>query len=73
MKPGASLVILDLLQHNVEEVSDSYADRWLGFSEAQLTEMLKDAGFVDIYTDVVDKEIEPPYFETLMAVAWKPA
>lgn len=72
LKPGACLVILDLLQHNIEEVRDTYADCWLGFTEAQLTSMLGEAGFTNIFTDVVDKETEPPYFETLMAVAWKP-
>lgn len=72
LKPGACLVVLDLLQHSIDEVRETYADRWLGFSEAELGNMLRDAGFENIYTDVVDKEAEPPYFETLMAVAWKP-
>lgn len=73
LKPGACLVVLDLLQHNIEEVRDTYADCWLGFSEAELASMLSEAGFTNIFTDIVDKEIDPPYFETLMAVAWKPA
>lgn len=73
LKPGACLVILDLLEHQVEEVRETYADCWLGFSEAQLAGMLAGAGFVQVFTDVVDKEAEPPYFETLMAVAWKPS
>jgi hypothetical protein len=35
--------------------------------------MLEKAGFVNIETAVVDREPEPPYFQTLLAVAKKPA
>ncbi|MEG0025212.1 MAG: metalloregulator ArsR/SmtB family transcription factor [Akkermansia sp.] len=72
LKPGGCLVILDLLQHNVDEVRNIYADQWLGFSETQMQSMLKEAGFCHIFTDVVDKEEEAPFFQTLMSVAWKP-
>ena len=71
LKPGGCLVILDLLQHNLEEARDLYADRWLGFTPTALESMLYDAGFQHIYTDIVDKEPEPPHFQTLMAVAKK--
>lgn len=73
LKPGGCLVILDLLQHNVDEVRNLYADQWLGFSELQLQTMLRETGFTQIFTDVVDKEDEAPHFQTLMAVAWKPS
>lgn len=33
--------------------------------------MLKEAGFGNIHTDIVDREPEPPHFQTLMAAAWK--
>ncbi len=72
LKPGACLLVLDLLQHGLEEARELYADRWLGFTPAALESMLKEVGFRNIHTDVVDKEPEPPYFRTLMAVAWKP-
>ncbi len=71
LKPGACLLVLDLLQHGLEEARELYADRWLGFTPAALERMLKEAGFLNIHTDVVDKEPEPPHFQTLMAVAWK--
>ena len=50
-----------------------YADEWLGFSEAELESMLQGAGFAKIQTSVVEKESEPPQFQTMLAVAHKPA
>jgi ubiquinone/menaquinone biosynthesis C-methylase UbiE len=73
VKPGGRLVVLDLLQHNFEQARELYADVWLGFSEGELAAMLEKAGFVDIETAVVDREPEPPNFQTLLAVAKKPA
>ncbi len=35
--------------------------------------MLQKAGFTNIETTVVDKEPETPQFQTLLAVAYKPA
>ena len=73
VKPGGRLVVLDLLQHSFEEARELYADVWLGFGEGELAALLEKAGFQDIETAVVDREPEPPYFQTLLAVARKPA
>lgn len=73
VKPGGQLVVLDLLQHSFEEARELYADVWLGFGEGELAAMLEKAGFVEIETAVVDREPEPPNFQTLLAVAKKPA
>jgi ArsR family transcriptional regulator len=70
--PGGRLVVLDLLQHNFEEARELYADRWLGFSEAELASMLEDAGFERIETAVADREPDSPKFATLLGVAVKP-
>jgi ArsR family transcriptional regulator len=71
LKPGGRLVVLDLLQHTFEEARELYADVWLGFSEGELATMLERAGFTGVETAVVDRETEPPYFQTLLAVALK--
>jgi ArsR family transcriptional regulator len=71
--PGGRIVILDLAKHRFEEARDLYADQWLGFSEAELESMLHKAGFTAIQTSLVDKEPEPPHFQTLLAVATKAA
>lgn len=70
--PGGRVVILDLGKHRFEEARELYADEWLGFSEAELEEMLGKAGFSGVETSLVDKETEPPQFQTLLAVGSKP-
>ncbi|MCH7225214.1 metalloregulator ArsR/SmtB family transcription factor [Haloferula sp. A504] len=71
LRSGGQLVILDLLQHQFEEARELYADTWLGFGEAELAAMLEKSGFTGIETAVVDREAEPPHFQTLLAVARK--
>ena len=73
LTPGGRVVILDLARHRFEEARDLYADEWLGFPEAELEAMLQKAGFTAIEATIVDKETEPPQFQTLLAVATKPA
>lgn len=69
---GGRIAILDLLKHRFEEARELYADEWLGFTEAELETMLQKAGFNGIETQIVDKEPEPPHFQTLLAVGDKP-
>jgi len=73
LRPGGRIVILDLLRHGFEEARELYLDSWLGFSQAQLQGFLESAGFVEIEITVVDREPEPPHFQTVLAVATKPA
>tara|TARA_R110000850_G_scaffold10018_1_gene36178 strand:+ start:445 stop:1374 length:930 start_codon:yes stop_codon:yes gene_type:complete len=71
LKPGGRIVILDLLKHQFEDARELYADIWLGFSELGINRFLEGAGFRDIDISVVDREAEPPHFQTLMAIAIK--
>lgn len=73
LRPGGRLVILDLVKHRFEEARELYADEWLGFGEAELEAMLGKAGFGALYTAVVHKEAEAPYFQTLLATGTKAA
>ena len=73
LKPGGRVVVLDLLKHGFEEARELYADIWLGFSELELTRFLREAGFSRLETSVVDRESEPPHFQTLMALGTKEA
>jgi ubiquinone/menaquinone biosynthesis C-methylase UbiE/biotin operon repressor len=71
LAPGGRVAVLDLARHRFEEARELYADEWLGFTESELETMLAHAGFTQIETTLVDKEAEPPYFQTLLAVGQK--
>lgn len=71
LKPGGRLVILDLLEHQFEKASELYADLWQGFSEAELTEFMTQAGFRGIETSIVHRESKSPHFQTVLAMGEK--
>lgn len=72
LKRGGRMVILDLLQHQFEEAREMYADRWLGFAEADLHQWLESAGFKEIEISVVAREAQAPHFQTILATGVKP-
>jgi ubiquinone/menaquinone biosynthesis C-methylase UbiE len=71
LKPGGRIAVLDLNRHHFEEAREMYADLWLGFTELELEQYLKDANFRGVDTAIVHRETEAPYFETLLATAQK--
>jgi ubiquinone/menaquinone biosynthesis C-methylase UbiE/DNA-binding HxlR family transcriptional regulator len=71
LKPGGRIAVLDLVKHRFEEARELYADTWLGFSEVELEALLQNADFSGVQTDLVHKETEAPYFQTLLAVGYK--
>jgi len=73
LKPGGRIAVLDLVKHRFEEARELYADLWLGFSEVELEALLQKAGFQNVETDLVHRETEAPYFQTLLAVGDKHA
>ncbi len=72
LRTGGKVVILDLASHSYEQARELYAHVWLGFSEMDLHEMLRKAGFVRIEAGVVSAEKIPPNFRTILAVGEKP-
>jgi ArsR family transcriptional regulator len=44
LRPGGSLILLDLLAHDQEWVREQYADHWLGFDPDTITDLLRQAG-----------------------------
>ena len=67
LRKGGRIVILDLLHHQFEEAREMYADRWLGFTEADLFQWLEAAGFQEVEISIVGRETTAPHFQTLLA------
>ena len=71
LRRGGRVIILDLASHSHEAARELYAHVWLGFSEVELLQMLKSAGFSKIEISVVAREKQAPHFQTLLATATK--
>lgn len=71
LKPNGKIVILDLLKHQFEDARELYADVWLGFSELEISKFLEESGFKEVEITIVDRETDPPNFQTLMAIGVK--
>ena len=72
LRPGGTLIILDLKEHSFEKARELYADLWLGFRESDLFSWLRAAGLQKVETRVVAREEQEPNFETLLASGLKP-
>jgi ubiquinone/menaquinone biosynthesis C-methylase UbiE/DNA-binding transcriptional ArsR family regulator len=72
LRPGGRIAILDLLTHSFEQARELYADLWMGFSEVELLRLLEQAGFQENEVRVVSKELNSPYFQTVLATGRKP-
>lgn len=68
LRPGGRVVIMDLLKHRFEQAREMYADVWLGFSEVELFDLLRKAGFGSIESALVHREDEAPHFETILVI-----
>ena len=71
LKRNGRLVVLDLLSHNFERARKLYSDRWLGFSEVHLHQLLESAGFREVEVSVVSREKQNPHFQTVFATGVK--
>ena len=72
LKPGGRIAVLDLRKHAFEQARELYADIWMGFSEIELEDYLRAAGFEGIEISVVNRETEAPHLETILALGTKP-
>ena len=72
VRPGGRLLMLDLKGHSEEWVRTTLGDRWLGFSEDELRQLCRAAGFEDI-TIRVGARIAGDPFVVYVAGATRPA
>ena len=72
LRPGGTLLVLDLVEHAFEAAREMYADVWLGFAPVELSRLMREAGFEGITVEVVAKEKEGPGFQTVLAVGHRP-
>ncbi|MBA3950139.1 MAG: methyltransferase domain-containing protein, partial [Acidobacteria bacterium] len=72
LRPGGRLLMLDLRQHDQAWVREALGDRWLGFKDAALKEMLGDAGFRQVEVRVGARKTGDP-FTVLVAGGTLPA
>lgn len=71
LKKNGRIVVLDLLSHRFERARELYADRWLGFSEVKLHQLLEHGGFREIEVSVVSRDRQNPQFQTVFATGVK--
>ena len=67
--PGGVLLVLDLLAHGEEWVRDKLGHVHLGFTEAQLRELLDETRFSHVTVSRAARDPQPPHFMTLVAHA----
>ncbi len=66
------VLVLDLVAHTEEWTRERLGDRWLGFDADALTEMMTDAGLVDLQVGPSDDPGAGP-FGVLVAIGTRPA
>jgi SAM-dependent methyltransferase len=59
--PGGRLLVLDLREHDQAWVRERLGDRWLGFPDDRLEQLLRDAGLTDVKVNVGARRTGDPF------------
>jgi ubiquinone/menaquinone biosynthesis C-methylase UbiE len=69
LRPGGTLVVLDLLSHEQEWLREQWADQWLGFKEEQLQHWMDQAGLEPVCAEQIPGSM--PELSVLLMMAKK--
>lgn len=72
LRSGGRVLVLELRRHDEAWVRERLGDKWLGFEDAELARLLKDAGLTDVAVTVGARRQRDP-FTVLIASGMKPA
>jgi ArsR family transcriptional regulator len=61
VRPGGRVLVLDLRPHEEQWVRERLGDTWLGFEDAELARLLKNAGLTDIKVSVGARRARDPF------------
>jgi SAM-dependent methyltransferase len=61
VRPGGRVLVLDLRRHEEPWVRERLGDKWLGFEDAELARLLKDAGVTDVKVSVGARRQRDPF------------
>ena len=59
--PGGKVLVLELREHDQAWVRDRLGDRWLGFSDRRLAELLRDARLKNVNVHVGSRQVGDPF------------
>jgi ArsR family transcriptional regulator len=71
LRPGGTLALVTLAEHDHLDVTSAYGHRHAGFAPAAVRRMLQKAGLAVETCDVTSRERRAPYFQVITAFAGK--